>query len=409
MPNEFKTNWRAWFSHVRVQLLPFVVMGCVSVFISCTPQRPPVVAPRDTPPDVVEAPRVDQSVLYQAVQWNDLTGWLGDDLRDSLAAFRTSCRSLKYRSDWSEVCAVAQNVGDNKRAARHFFQYHFTPWQIFDEDGGRNGVITGYYVPDLEGSRQRSDEYCYPLYGRPDDLLVIDLSAIYPELGHYHLRGRLEGNRVVPYWGRDEIDSLKQPLLGSELLWVHDPVELFFLQIQGSGRINLNDGSQVMVHYADQNGHPFRSIGTLLVNSGEMTRNQMSRTNLIEWGQNNPLRLQRLLNENPRYVFFRQLAGSASMPPGALGVPLTAERSLAVDPRTIPLGAPVFLATSWPNSDKPLRRLMIAQDAGGAIKGRIRADLFWGVGDKAGNYAGRMKQAGQMWLLLPKGMSPPQH
>jgi len=411
MANKLKMCLDSWGLCANRLFLLFAVVCCLNMAVSCAPlpSAPPILPSETVEEGIDSVSEGDKGTAFQPVQWSDLVGWGEDDLRDSLVAFRASCASLKYRSDWQAVCAVAENVGANKRAARAFFQHHFIPWRVVNEQGGRNGLITGYYVPDLDGSRQRSDEYCYPLYGRPDDLLVVDLSAIYPEIGHYRLRGRLEGNRVVPYWSRDEIDGLKQPLVGSELFWVRDPVELFFLQIQGSGRITLDDGSQVMVNYADQNGHPFRSIGTLLVKSGEMTRHQMSKENLVEWGQKNPRRVQQLLNENPRYVFFRSLKNNITMPPGALGVPLTAERSIAVDPRTIPLGAPVYLSTTRPNSVQPLRRLMVAQDAGGAIKGRVRADLFWGVGDEAGSNAGRMKQQGQMWLLLPKGMLPAEH
>jgi membrane-bound lytic murein transglycosylase A len=384
---------------LKFPVVMLVVAYCCTVIVACTPQ--PIVVPVEPINEVIEPPaEVVKKSTFQRVQWLDLPGWLEDDPRHSLAAFRASCAALKYRSDWQDVCRVANNVGDNKRAARNFFQYHFTPWQIFNDEGGSGGLITGYYVPDLEGSRQASDEYRYPLYSKPDDLLVIDVSAVYPELGHYRFRGRLEGNRIVPYWSRDEIDGLKQPLLGSELFWVRDPVALYFLQIQGSGRINLDDGSHVMVSYADQNGHPYRSVGKLLLARGEPT------PDIDRWWRNHPHQLQQLLSENPSYVFFRPLKMDTLMPPGALGVGLTAQRSIAVDPRFIPLGAPVFLSTSWPNSSTPLQRLMVAQDTGGAIKGRGRVDLFWGVGDGAGNYAKRMKQQGRMWLLLPNAMKP---
>lgn len=380
-------------------LVVLTVAHCCTVLVGCTPQP---IAPRVKPSiEVIEPPvQVDKKPTFQRVLWLDLPGWLEDDPRNSLAAFRGSCAALKYRSDWQDVCRIAENIGDNKRAARNFFQHHFTPWQIFNDEGGSDGLITGYYVPDLEGSRQASEKYCYPIYGKPDDLLVIDLSDVYPEIGHYRLRGRLEGNRIVPYWNRDEIDGLKQPLLGSELFWVHDPVALYFMQIQGSGRINLDDGSQVMINYADQNGHPYRSIGKLLLERGEPT------PDIDQWWQKHPRQLHQLLSENPSYVFFRSLEMDTDMPPGALGVALTGQRSIAVDPRFIPLGAPVFLSAMWPDSLKPLQRLMVAQDTGGAIKGRGRVDFFWGVGDEAGRYAKRMKQQGQLWLLLPNGMAP---
>ena len=363
------------------------VVAVLAVMVSCAP------SPTAVPP-------------LQESSWNDLPGWLEDDPREALTAFRASCRSLKYRPDWQNVCAQVVQVDGDTSTIRQFFQENFTPWQLINEDGSASGLITGYYVPDLDGCRQSKEEYTYPLYGKPADLLVIDLAAVYPELGNYRLRGRLDGQRVVPYWSRDQIDGLQQPLTGRELFWVRDPVELFFLQVQGSGRINLDDGSQVMVNYADQNGHPYRSIGKLLLERGEMTPDQMSMQNIAAWGRSHPHKVQQLLNENPSYIFFRTLADGVVTPPGALGVPLTQQRSIAVDPRSVPLGAPVFLSTLWPGSDQPLQRLMVAQDTGGAIKGRVRADFFWGVGDEAGSYAGRMKHSGQMWVLLPKGMVP---
>ncbi len=236
----------------------------------------------------------------------------------------------------------------------------------------------------------------------PEDLLVIDLGSLYPDLKGRRLRGRLDGRRVVPYWSRAEIDSGQAPVEGKELFWVKDPVELFFLHIQGSGRVTLEDGQRVMVNYADQNGHPYRSIGRLLIESGAMTRDQMSMQNIKAWGWRNPDKIRQLLGENPSYVFFLSTEQDLPSPPGALGYPLAPERSLAVDPATIPLGSPVFLATTWPSSSRPLERLMVAQDTGGAIKGAVRADFFWGLGNEAAALAGRMKQEGRLWVLLPR-------
>ncbi|MCW8892394.1 MAG: MltA domain-containing protein, partial [Deltaproteobacteria bacterium] len=287
-------------------------------------------------------------------------------------------------------------------AAREFFENFFQPHQVQNEAGKSEGLITGYYGPELAGSRVKTEEYQYPLYRQPDDLLIVDLDEVYPELNQYRLRGRVEGNRVVPYFDRVEIDNGENPLAGQELFWVADPVELFFLHIQGSGSIRLATGENVMVNYANQNGHPYRSIGKLLLERNAMTRDQMSMQNISRWVEENPEAGKQLLAENPSYVFFRELSAEFTSPPGALGVPLTALRSLAVDPRTIPLGAPVFLATTFPGSDYPLKQLMVAQDTGGAIKGRVRADFFWGMGPYAGKNAGRMKQDGRLWVLLPK-------
>ncbi|AMV71467.1 murein transglycosylase A [Desulfuromonas carbonis] len=337
-----------------------------------------------------------------AVDWDALPDWQADDPRTALDAFRESCQALQKRPQWQAVCQSAGGFqAPDADSARRFFETYFIPNRVQKEDGSSSGLITGYYVPDLKGSRTRSERFRWPIYGVPEDLLVVDLRSVYPELGDYRLRGRLEGRRVVPYYSRSEIDAGKLTA-GEELVWVEDPVELFFLQIQGSGRVELNDGTQVMVNYADQNGHPYRSIGKLLLDRGAMTRDQMSMQNIKAWARKNPDQVAALLAENPSYVFFRELPAGVTRPYGALGVQLTAERSLAVDPRSIPLGAPVFLATTWPGGKAPLNRLLVAQDTGGAIKGRVRADFYWGIGKEAGSFAGRMKQPGQLWVLLPR-------
>ena len=283
-----------------------------------------------------------------------------------------------------------------------FYEQWFVPHKVFNDDGTDTGTITGYYVPDLDGSRVRTERFAYPLYAVPDDLLIIDLRTVYPELGSYRLRGRVDGRRIVPYYTRAELDQGIEALAGKELFWLDDPVELFFLHIQGSGRIRLENGEKVMVNYAEQNGHPYRSIGRLLIERGIMTRNQMSMQNIRSWARNNPDQVDALLGENPSFIFFRELEPEVQSPPGSLGIPLTPEISLAVDPRTIPLGAPVFLSTTWPYDPRPLQKLMVAQDTGGAIKGHVRGDFFWGMGDEAGALAGRMKQDGRFWVLLPR-------
>jgi membrane-bound lytic murein transglycosylase A len=358
------------------------------------------------PPKVEVIPEVKIPPL-EAVSWEEIDGWRQENPVPALEVFLKSCQALKARSVWQGVCAEAATINlQDSEAVRNFFKIHFTPYRVHNPDGSNTGIITGYYAPDLNGSRNRSERYSYPLYGVPDDLLVVDLSSVYPELAGYRLRGRVQGRKVVPYWCRAEIDGENTPLKGKELFWVADPVELFFLHIQGSGRISLNTGERVMVHYADQNGYPYRSIGKLLIEQGEMTLDQMSMQNIKSWAQNNPDKVGKLLGENPSYIFFSKLPADVQSPPGALDIPLTAGRSLAVDPRTIPLGAPVFIATTWPGSSVPLQRLMVAQDTGGAIKGPVRADFFWGLGNKAGALAGRMKQEGRLWVLLPAKEPP---
>ena len=220
------------------------------------------------------------------------------------------------------------------------------------------------------------------------------------------LRGKLQGRRIVPYPTRGEITETNT-LAGQELLWVDDSIEAFFLQIQGSGRVQFDDGTTVRVGYGDQNGHPYRSLGRWLVDQGQLTIDQASMQGIKEWAQRNPARLKEALNHNSSFVFFRELPlGNASAGPvGALGVALTPGYSLAADARFIPLGAPLVLATTDPGSQAPLVRPMMAQDTGGAIRGPLRFDFFWGFGAAAGERAGRQKYEGQAWVLVPKGDS----
>lgn len=381
-----------------VVLLPVVLLAACTIT-----RKPPIPAvPPITPPAaVVPAPPFSPS------KWEMLPDWTTFDLQQTWQAFSKSCSALKNKPDWKLVCArVGDLVQPDSTAVRIFFEENFVPYQVVNPDGSTQGLITGYYEPKLLGSRVKSERFRYPLYGVPDDLLTIELSEVYPELKNMRLRGRLQGKKVVPYYSRADIDNSKAALSGRELVWVENAVELFFLQIQGSGRIELPDGSLIKVGYAEQNGHPYVSIGKKLVEMGEMKIEQASMQGIKKWAEQNPAKLGSLLEQNPSYVFFRELPGELSAPVGALGVPLTEGYSLAVDARTIPLGAPVFLAATYPNTTEPLNRLMLAQDTGGAIRGAVRADFFWGFGEQAGAQAGKMKQKGQMWVLFPKGFEP---
>ena len=334
-----------------------------------------------------------------------MSAWADDATVDGFSAFLRSCFTLKAKAEWQAVCADAAALpAADEATVRQFFKTSFTPYTVVNPDGTVEGTITGYYEPLLRGSRRASAQYRFPVYGVPDDLLTIDLSEVYPELKNMRLRGRLDGKRVVPYYGRADIQAGKGAN-GRELVWVEDAVDLFFLQIQGSGKVALDSGEIIRLSYADQNGHPYRSVGRLLVERGELTLDQASMQGIRVWGNRNPDKLPELLNSNASFVFFREQPGDIPGPVGALGIPLTAGRSLAVDARVIPLGAPVFLSTTQPNSTQPLNRLMAAQDTGGAIRGAVRADFYWGSGDEAGAQAGRMRQPGRLWVLLPNGSS----
>jgi len=340
----------------------------------------------------------------------ELPDWRREPVRPALEAFSRGCTVLEKQDAWKAVCAGAQTLLPAAAEAEiaSFFELNFDPFQVINADDSTAGMVTGYYEPLLHGSRTRSKRYSHPLYGVPQDLLVIDLSSVYPDLKNRRLRGRVEGNKVVPYLARGDIDRDPAPLRGLELAWVDDAVDVFFLHIQGSGQVEFENGERMRVGYADQNGHPFRSLGATLIRRGEIPPERASMQGIKDWARRNPQKVQQLMNENPSYVFFRELPRDLPGPIGSLGVPLTAERSIAVDPRVIPLGVPVYLATTFPNTADPLNRLMVAQDTGGAIAGGVRADFFWGFGDAAGSQAGRMRQSGRMWVLLPKGYSPPQ-
>ncbi len=366
----------------------------------CAPCTPCPVCPAVPP---VEPP----AKPLQPARWEDLPGWRDDDLAPAFAAFLESCKDLAAKPAWAGICGEARTLAaPDSEAVRAFFEAQLAPYQAVNADGSREGLITGYYEPLLKGSRSRSATFPYAVFGVPDDLLVIDLGDLQPDLKSLRLRGRLDGRKVVPYYSRSELSQREDQLAGKALFWVTDAVELFFLQVQGSGRIELEDGSRARVGYADQNGHPYRSIGRWLIDQGELRLEQTSMEGIRAWAKSHPQRLTELLNANPSYVFFRELPKGEGGPLGALGVPLTPERSIAVNPKVIPLGAPVYLGTTHPLSQRPLKRLMVAQDTGGAIRGVVRADFFWGFGAEAGAKAGRMRQTGQLWVLLPPEAAP---
>ncbi|WP_250532236.1 MltA domain-containing protein [Caballeronia sp. ATUFL_F1_KS39] len=321
-----------------------------------------------------------------AVSWQQVPGWQDDSLIGATAALRQNCNRLSRQANWQKACAAAERLDDlDMSAARSFFEAYFTPFQLANTDGTLDGLVTGYYEPLLRGSRTRHGIYQYALYRWP---YRYKPGSALPARAQLERSGALNGN---------------------ELVWVDDPIEAFFLQVQGSGRVVMEDGSVMRVGFGGTNNQPYRSIGKELLDRGELTPAQATMQGIKAWAKANPARVDALLDVNPRFVFFREMPANETMsaslgdgPVGALGVPLTPERSIAVDPSAIPLGTPVFLQTTRPLSNQPMNRLVFAQDTGSAIKGGVRADYFWGLGDDAGDLAGRMKQGGRMWLLLPK-------
>lgn len=388
-------------------LVHFLFGSLVFALTGCETTPPPA-----TPLSCAACPQIGApkpaAKPMQAAQWQDLPGWTADDPTPAFTAFLASCHTLERQALWQSVCAAARNAGNQDPAAvRAWFETWFRPWAIVNPDGSRTGLITGYYEPILKGSRKASQRNPYPVFGPPDDLITVDLASLYPELKNLRLRGRLEGKKLVPYYDRADWEKQESHRSQKPLLWVADAIDLFFMQIQGSGQVALDDGSRIRLGYADQNGHPYRSIGRWLIDQGELTSDQASMQGIKDWVGAHPQRIDELLNKNPSLVFFRELPVSGNGPPGAMGVPLTPQRSLAVDPRYVPLGVPVWLATTHPNTEQALTRLMLAQDTGGAIRGAVRADFYWGSGPDAGSLAGKMRQPGRIWVLMPQRYLPP--
>ena len=396
--------------HLLFVAIVMAAAGCATPPVATAP--PPVACPAPVtcpacpacPPPVVAKP---PEKPLQAAAWSDLPGWRDEDPRPALAAFAASCAVLDKQALWRDVCAAARAAQPaDAGEARAWFEDRFRPWALVNPDGGRQGLITGYYEPVVRASRTRKPPFVHPLFGPPDDLIDVELADLYPELKHMRLRGRIEGRKLVPYYSRGEWAGQEKSRLADALLWGDDAIDLFFMEIQGSGQVLLDDGSRIRVSYADQNGHPYRSVGRWLVDQGEMKIDQASMQNIKAWALTHPARVREMLAANPSLVFFRELPLTGIGPPGALGVPLTPERSIAVDPRQVTLGAPVFLATARPDDGRPLERLMLAQDTGGAIRGVVRADFYWGSGADAGSLAGRMRQQGSLWAIMPISYSP---
>lgn len=362
-----------------------------------------------------EKPAITESkTIFTQKTFNDLPVVSNTESWEiALESFKNSCTpAMSKNPHWAHVCTLAKET--DTVGARHFFLEQFTPWliQVDNLNDGQviasktSGLMTGYYEPLLHGSRTKSEPYIYPIYGIPDDLLVIDLSETHPQLKGLRLRGKLEGRRVVPYDTRAVIQE-RTDMDQWALAWVDDPIASFFLQVQGSGRIRLTDGSYLRVGFADQNGYRYHSIGNWLVSKGYLKRHELSMQKITAWAKQNPSRVNEALAQNPSYVFFAERTSPPELGPiGAQGVPLTPEASVAVDPRYWKMGTPFIVSVSQTNPDLHFTRPVIAQDTGGAIKGVIRFDFFWGFGEKAGAVAGRQKSTTTAWILVPNGLTP---
>jgi membrane-bound lytic murein transglycosylase A len=325
-----------------------------------------------------------------------------------LASFARGCSALAAKpasapmggkgyagtvADWISVCNNAH--GD----ARAFFETNFTPYQL-SAGGARSGLFTGYYEPLIHASHTRHGAYQTPVYGLPPDLVRVDLSQFDPKFAGEHISGRLDDHRLVPYPTRAEIDA--KGIANTQILfWCDDPIALFFLQIQGSGRVTLDDGSSERIAYAGENGRPYTAIGRVLIHDGVLTSQNVSLASIRAWLKQNPSRAQGVMEADQSFVFFEEKpVGDAALgSPGTLGVALTPRASMAVDPRLNPLGAPYYVDAA------PVKALLIGQDTGGAIRGIVRGDVFFGFGDSAEVQAGSMKSDGDMYVLLPSAVA----
>lgn len=355
-----------------------------------------------------------------ASRFSDLPGWKLENFKNLGQAYTRSCNhivkkdaqklfgaDLKFgkAQEWQIACRKFKKVNVNNTASvRTFFEQNFIPHSV---SAGRDteGLFTGYYEASLNGSRTRHGAYQYPLRARPDDLVMVDLGAFRKELKGQRIAGRVRGGKLKPYETHKEILAGKLPKSQDKpLIWVDSPVDAFFIQIQGSGIVALDDGSVMRVGYAGQNGHPYYAVGRELVKSGELTKGNVSLQSIQEWMETNPDKAQDLMTTNKSYVFFRELKGEG--PVGGEGIALTAQRSLAIDRSIIPYGMPVWLSAEHPDkaSDKMMHRMMVTQDTGGAIRGPVRGDFFWGYGEQAEKSAGPMKSKGRYWFLLPKNI-----
>jgi len=352
--------------------------------------------------------------------FQQLPGWNGAHVKQSFAAFQRSCNTFMHQApeqtvgsdqiqlqvkDWLPACRASKTLYPITNAStKDFFEKWFQPIE-FRQKTTLKGLFTGYYLPQLQGSLTKTAEYSVPIYGLPDNLISVNLRQFGNDFSRHQLIGRLENNKLTPFYTRADINKGAIDKHSPVLAWVNSPIDRLFLGIQGSGMVKLTNGDTLYLGYAGENGAPYTAIAKVLIDKGVMTLSNASMQGIKKYLEAHPDEMDDVLNQNKSFVFFQLLKNSAAM--GAQGVVLTPGYSLAVDRKWIPLGAPLWLATTHPTNksnshEAVLQRLMIAQDTGGAIRGAVRGDVFWGAGKKATFIAGNMKNKGNYWLLLPR-------
>jgi membrane-bound lytic murein transglycosylase A len=385
-------------------------MLLVSLILSSCASAPPQALEKNT--------EIRIHPFFVKSDFSNLPGWGSANHSEFLKAFADQCsvngnalaRRKSTPTELIESCRKArQNLAGNSQSpAKNWLESHFEVWQLQQENGQKTGLLTGYFEPLLKGSRSAQFPYTIPLYGIPEDLITVKLDEIYPELKGKRLRGRLQGNDLVPFFDRATWTQLGAKR-ETPIAWVTDKLDAFLLEVQGSGRLILQDGSIIRLSYAEQNGHPYQSIGKVLVDRGELTAERATIPGIKSWAKTNPNKLDDLLNSNPSLVFFKEnkVLRPEEGPIGAMGVPLTEKLSLAIDREKIPYGSPIWIESIHPLTNTPIEQGTLAQDTGGAIRGRIRADYFWGTGEEAGQIAGLTRQPLKMWLIWPKNSPLP--
>ena len=387
----------------------FLIAACLLVLAACDQDAEEQIKTPDPVPDT--------GARYAPVAVTNLPGWSTDNLAQALLAWRGSCAKILNHpptremgpaagtaADWRAVCTAITALPDGDGAGlRALLESGFGALQV---SGGADtgGLFTGYFEPILDATREKSETHHEPIYGLPDDHVTVRLGKFDPALKGKSVTGRVEGGQLIPYQKRGEIDAGAITENAKVLFWAADPLDVFILQVQGSGIAELPDGTRQRIGFAGHNGHAYGSLGRWLIAEKELPANRAAWEDIRGWLESNPDRARAALAVNPRFIFFRELDGGG--PLGAAGVPLTAERSLAVDTRHVPLNVPVWLDIEHPDGETRLQRLMLAQDVGSAIKGVVRGDFYWGTGRAALDKAGRMKSRGTYYMLVPKTLLP---
>lgn len=398
------SKWRFRIGTMKRYLVTYLIV--LIVFVGCS--------------DDLAKMELGHEIDFRPITFSNLPGWMEDDLSKALLPLSRSCKTLlkKHREnwfngkqfagrvrDWIPACnSIPKNESANE-TSRAYFKKWFQAYEVFSH-GVSRGLFTGYFEPNLQGSLEEYGEFTVPIYNRPNDLILVTLADWDPSYRGKRIAGRIIEGRLKPYPSRSQITAGALGEKAKPIAWTNSVIDAFFLHVQGSGRITLRDGSFLRVGYSGHNGHKYYPIGRYLLKKGELDKSEISLQSIREWLIQNPDRLKEVLNQNASYIFFRQLKGEG--PIGSQGVPLTPGRSLAIDRSFLPLGAPIWVSIDF-EDERGLQfsKMMVTQDTGGAIKGPLRGDVFWGFGKKAEKFAGPMNAKGKYYLLLPKSVAVP--